>query len=75
MTVAELETACQQVIDLGLRHITLVSIGPFPRKGWPRGTLLCVNSGDRRVYLFDVDKVMKRIKAKKESSPCTDKTS
>lgn len=58
MTIEALETACLQQKAQGQEHLTLVFNGPFPRKGWPRGELLCAHHDGRRVYLFRVDKLL-----------------
>lgn len=64
MTIAELKQSCEQgVATTGL--VQLVSpnrSAPFPRKGWPKGELLCINSEGKSVWLYKADALLAAMK-------------
>lgn len=62
MTVEELRAACLQSLSQGLNHTILAVSGKYP-KGFPRGELLCQNSGGGRVYCFKTWALLKWIAA------------
>lgn len=60
MTWDELIAACKAAGP----NITLVSpttASPLPRKGWPRGTLLCNNSAKGSVWMYNTAKLIAAI--------------
>lgn len=62
MTIEELRAACEKGVAESGGIVQLVSTSqrpPFPRKGWPKGELLCDNipSGGS-VWLYDAVKLL-----------------
>lgn len=66
MKVTELRACLQDAIDHperggGIQLVNSTQRAPFPKKGWPRGELLCtsrVSTGLQSVWLYDAKKLL-----------------
>lgn len=68
MTIDEIKVACiHAVANNG--SIALVSQdrnAPFPRKGWPKGVLLCVNEVQQSVWHYDAQALLDALECHKD---------
>lgn len=69
MTADELRAACQKSETGSVMLVNSTAAAPFHGKGWPRGSLLCINPQGQGVWMYDakrllaaLDKQLERLK-------------